>query len=153
MPYRGEYQFLTKEQLEKLTTKRLLNINRTLNPILGRMLDPDDGTVACGFVKESIAQKYREYSALLHEILAQREHVQRPTDKLWRTLIRVEFIAGREAHVVVPAWDSKQVVKVKLSQIPEHIKSHLYEGKRLHARVNIGADEAKDLRFSDWERK
>lgn len=58
MPYRGEYQFLTKEQLEKLTTKRLLNINRTL--ILGRMLDPDDGTVACGFTPESTAQKYRE---------------------------------------------------------------------------------------------
>lgn len=146
-------QFLTKEQLEKLTTTRLLKINRTLSPIMGRMFDPDNGDLACGYVDEPTAQTYRDYSTLLHEILAKREHVKRKESKLWRTLIRVERVAGREVHVVLPGWDSKQVVKVKLSQIPEPIKSSLKEGKRLHARVNIGADKATELSFSDWERK
>jgi hypothetical protein len=71
------------------------------------------------------------------------------TERLWRTLIHV--IAVDDANSVVcirvPAWDSIQGVWLERAGLPD-----VQPGDRLHARVNIGADRAGNLRFEDWER-
>jgi hypothetical protein len=78
--------------------------------------------------------------------------VRRP----WRTLIRVEDIRksdqGSEfVYVVVPAWNSNEVVKLPAMLIPPEVFQQLGAGSRLHAKVNLGALGNEELFFEDWE--
>lgn len=68
-----------------------------------------------------------------------------------RTLIRVVDLDEKEAHLILPGFDVRQKVKIPLKDFPKKIRSILVPGKRLHAQVNLGAEEAEDLRFTDWE--
>jgi hypothetical protein len=78
--------------------------------------------------------------------------VRRP----WRTLIRVEDIRktdqGSEfVYVVVPAWNSNEVVKLPATLIPAEVIQQLGAGSRLHAKVNLGAVGNEELFFEEWE--
>ena len=78
--------------------------------------------------------------------------VRRP----WRTLVRVEDIRkadqGSEfVYVLVPAWNSNEVVKLPAMLIPPDIIKKLGAGSRLHAKVNLGATGNEDLFFEEWE--
>ena len=78
--------------------------------------------------------------------------VRRP----WRALVRVEDIRktdqGSEfAYVVVPAWNSNEVVKLPAHLIPPEILKRLSAGSRLHAKVNLGAAGNEELFFEAWE--
>lgn len=72
---------------------------------------------------------------------------QRP----WRTLVRVVSVDAQTASVVLPAWNSAEVVAVPVGSIPPEIVQNFAQGFRCHARVNIGAERKEDLVFSDWE--
>jgi len=78
--------------------------------------------------------------------------VRRP----WRALVRVEDILKTDqgsdfAYVVVPAWNSNEVVKLPLNLIPPEILKNLSGGSRLHAKVNLGAAGNEELFFEEWE--
>lgn len=142
---------LTEQQLEKLTIQRLVNIRKKIAPILGRMaVDVKDGHYT---EKDPWVAQLKDYDALLRRVMEKREHVVRPEHRMWRTLIRIEHVGSREVSLVIPAWDSQEVVKVKLAHIPEPVKSLLKPEKRLHARVNTGAERHQDLHFADWEKE
>jgi len=75
----------------------------------------------------------------------------------WRTLVRVEDIrpVGQGANflfVIVPAWNSNQVVKLPAEIVPAPILKELKAGVRLHAKVNLGANSNEELFFEEWEK-
>jgi hypothetical protein len=80
----------------------------------------------------------------------------RPVRRPWRALIRIEdrrqTDGGSEfVFVVVPAWNSNEVVKLPTALIPPEILKNLGAGSRLHAKVNLGAVGNEELFFEDWE--
>jgi hypothetical protein len=80
----------------------------------------------------------------------------RPVRRPWRALVRIEDIRktdqGSEyAYVVVPAWNSNEVVKLPANLIPPEILKKLSAGSRLHAKVNLGASGNEELFFEAWE--
>lgn len=76
-----------------------------------------------------------------------------PSQKLWRTLVRVVSVNHKCGcfHVVVPGWDARNIIELNLDSVPDKIRPLLKPDERLYARVNTGADHAGDLRFEGWE--
>jgi hypothetical protein len=76
--------------------------------------------------------------------------VRRP----WRTQVRIEDMETEQGHlfinVVVPAWSAK-VVRLPASAVPPEVVAKLKPGFRLHANVNLGADNYEELFFEKWE--
>ena len=77
----------------------------------------------------------------------------KPSTKKWRALIRIEEINLEKGvmHVVVPGWSSEQMIPIALKTIPENVQKLITPTKRCYAQVNIGTENYKDLKFSDWE--
>lgn len=72
--------------------------------------------------------------------------------RLWRTLVSVHYVTANYLWLKVPAWDSEQTVRLNKTVVPLSILDLADRGqKHFHARVNIGAEHADDLRFHDWE--
>lgn len=71
----------------------------------------------------------------------------------WRTQIHILSIdyATAEFWFEIPGWTSDEVIRKSLDILPWVVRLQIHQDFRCHARVNIGADDAKDLRFSDWE--
>ena len=77
-----------------------------------------------------------------------------PSRRPWRTLIRVDDADNVFAYLIVPAWNPQRVVRLLLSEIPTIIRQRIESGQeRFHAKVNIGAEQAEDLYFTDWEER
>lgn len=76
-----------------------------------------------------------------------------PADRPWRTLVRVRDVAEEEGccHVVVPAWNAHQAIRLYFNDVPDDIRPHMTAGARLHAMVNIGARGIEAVRFDAWE--
>ena len=76
-----------------------------------------------------------------------------PAREPWRTLVRVH--AGPTdagyCHVIVPAWNANQAIRLYLEDLPDMIRPRMTTGARLHAKVNIGADTFEDVYFDEWE--
>lgn len=81
----------------------------------------------------------------------------KPSQRPWRALVRVKDIKRDglrpNFRVVVPSWNPRRVIVLPLSILPESIAKTIQPGARLHAQVNIGAEEEADLFFLDWEPK
>lgn len=62
------------------------------------------------------------------------DHKYRP----WRTLVRVHDVEENAGyfHVIVPAWDTRKKLRLRLQDIPEEIRRRVKEGERFHAKVN-----------------
>ncbi len=77
----------------------------------------------------------------------------RPSRRPWRTLVRVHDVDGMRqyCHVVVPGWNVEQKIRVSFESIPAALRRSLKPDKRLHAKVNTGAEDSKDLFFDEWE--
>jgi hypothetical protein len=74
-------------------------------------------------------------------------------NKLYRTLIRIEFATKDYIFAVIPGWDPHTTVSIKRDKIPEEISILMKKGKRLHAHVNLDAEEFSELIFEQWEPK
>jgi hypothetical protein len=68
-----------------------------------------------------------------------------------RTLIRVTAVHGDHFDVVLPAWNSHTTVAIYFRDIPAYALQVISVGHRMHAKVNIGAENKSDITFSDWE--
>ena len=76
-----------------------------------------------------------------------------PARRPWRTLVRVrdaEEEAGH-CHVVVPAWNAHQAIRLYFHDVPDEIAPCMTAGARLHAKVNIGARSFEEVYFDEWE--
>lgn len=73
--------------------------------------------------------------------------------KPWRTLIRVEErdLDNGDIYVIIPAWDSDQVIKLNRQDLPSELIKKLDKNIRFHALVNIGAEFNQDIYFENWE--
>ena len=71
----------------------------------------------------------------------------------WRTQIHVISVdyAIPEMYIQIPGWTSDEVIKLSLGVLPWKVRLQLHQDFRCHAMVNLGADDAADLTFSDWE--
>ena len=76
-----------------------------------------------------------------------------PARKAWRTLVRVDDVSqdGRYCHVIVPAWNPHQAIRIYFQEIPQQVRRNLRTGLRVHAKVNIGAESFEDVYFDEWE--
>jgi uncharacterized protein YkuJ len=73
--------------------------------------------------------------------------------KPWRTLIRVDEVDGNNINVIIPGWDQNEKIAINMADLPFDIQKDLYPDKRMHAKVNIGAECRDELYFFDWENK
>ena len=73
----------------------------------------------------------------------------------WKTLLRIEDVdtsgAFRFAYVILPGWNSSEVVRLPLTLVPAKLRSHVRPGERLFASVNKGAEDQSELYFEDFE--
>jgi hypothetical protein len=73
--------------------------------------------------------------------------------KPWRTLVRVDDLDKENGYiyVIVPAWDSNEIIRIKIDDLPKNVREKLAEKSRFHALVNIGAEYHPDIYFEQWE--
>jgi hypothetical protein len=77
----------------------------------------------------------------------------RPDRRPWRTVVRIEEHdrERRVVYVVVPAWNSNEVVRILERSLPNQITDPGADRDRYIAQVNIGADSTESLYFDSWE--
>ena len=66
-------------------------------------------------------------------------------ERMWRTLIRVVSRNDYkdEITITVPGWDSKVEITLAATKFPSELLPKLQPDFRLHAQVNIGAEDVK----------
>lgn len=69
----------------------------------------------------------------------------------WRTLVRIQGVEAHHVYLFVPAWSSRDALRLLRTDVPPQIEMRLKEGLRCHARVNLGATRQEDVYFTDWE--
>jgi hypothetical protein len=78
-----------------------------------------------------------------------------PVRKPWRALIRVEDVRSTQGvpfiYVIVPSWNAQEVVRLPNDVFPEELIPLIKPGVRVHAKVNLGAENQEQLFFEEWE--
>jgi len=77
----------------------------------------------------------------------------RPSRRPWRTLVRVEEVDHERSYlyIVIPGWDSHEVVRLQLEDVPPEIQQGIEPEMRFHAQVNVGTESNVELYFEGWE--
>lgn len=73
--------------------------------------------------------------------------------KLWRTLVRVDSFDEHHIYIIIPGWDTTEVISVARKELPQEVEAVIDVDKRLHVGANIGCENPNDLYFSNWETK
>ncbi len=80
-----------------------------------------------------------------------------PTRRPWRTMLRVddveEFHGVPMVYIVLPGWNSSEVIRFPRSMIPEELHSFVQPGERFFATVNKGAEDQLELYFENFEHR
>lgn len=121
-------------------TEVVVEMNRRLRRFIPSLLKTSSPTPEA--IRASLRACQAEISGSIH-----------PARQPWRTLVRVHD-APTDAgycHVVVPAWNADQEIRLYLHDIPEEILPRMTAGSRLHAKVNIGAGSSEEVYFDEWE--
>lgn len=75
--------------------------------------------------------------------------------KPWRTLLRIEDVdldsKPQMLYVILPGWNSKEIIRLPLDLIPKNFHANLKPGIRFHALANKGADNQDDLYFYNFD--
>jgi len=78
-----------------------------------------------------------------------------PGRKPWRTLIRAEDVDTDSVpallYVVLPGWNSREIIRLPLDLIPPVFRDRIRPGVRFHALVNKGAESQEELYFDKFE--
>ena len=76
-----------------------------------------------------------------------------PKRRPWRTLVRIADVDldHRCVYVVVPAWSTRQKVRIENDDLPQEIQKLIEPDRRFHALVNTGAIDHRELFFDEWE--
>jgi hypothetical protein len=78
----------------------------------------------------------------------------RPNRRPWRT--QVHFLQAEDEYnsmysAEIPGWELDEVVKIRLIDLPDTVRSRVVPDFRCYAHVNLGAEAFEDLYWSDWE--
>jgi CheY-like chemotaxis protein len=73
--------------------------------------------------------------------------------KTWRTLVRVDDCDEFSIVLFVPSWNRDVAVDLRRSEFPNYMQEILKPDLRVHAMVNIDAEDIAELFFTDWEPK
>ena len=72
--------------------------------------------------------------------------------KLWRTVVRVEKYDKKICGVIVPGWDYRHLIELRVIDIPIEIVRQIEKGhSRFVAKVNVGAEKLEDIMIDEWE--
>lgn len=74
-----------------------------------------------------------------------------PSEKFWRTLVRITKQSENFVYFVVPAWNAFDIVCVRKVMIPKEIRETLEIHNRYHVECNIGEEVKHKLKFKNWE--
>jgi hypothetical protein len=86
--------------------------------------------------------------------IKERKGVVRKDRKLHRTLIRVDSIELPHVYIIIPGWDSREIIPIHVDEITnEDVRQALQADKKVHVKANIGCESLNDLYFADWESK
>ena len=73
----------------------------------------------------------------------------------WKTLVRVvdiiEDSAPKMLDVVVPSWNSREIIRLPLDLIPAEFRNQVKTDYRFHAYVNKGAESQEELYFKNFQ--
>jgi hypothetical protein len=73
----------------------------------------------------------------------------------WRTLIRVTGTSREQGidlvEALIPAWNPEAIVRFPVDMVPRDLQETIEPGLRLFAKVNVGAEDAKDLFLEEFE--
>jgi hypothetical protein len=73
----------------------------------------------------------------------------------WRTLVRITGTSREQGIDLVealkPAWNPEKIVRFPLELVREDLRGTIQPGLRLFARVNVGAEEGRDLFLDGFE--
>lgn len=74
-----------------------------------------------------------------------------PERKPWRTQLVVERIDDGDDtfYATLPAWQTDQAIRMRLSDVPDDLRSDVRIGFRFHAMANIGEERPERL-FVTW---
>jgi CheY-like chemotaxis protein len=71
--------------------------------------------------------------------------------KAWRTLIRIDDIKAKNLYIIIPGWNSQQVIALNMNNLPIGLQKKVKPDMRCFAKVNIGNDNPNELFIKDWE--
>lgn len=78
-----------------------------------------------------------------------------PDRRPWRTLVRIEDVAEDGVlpvvYVIIPGWNSREVIRLPRALFPTPLHSVVRAGERFFAQVNKGAESQEELYFTDFE--
>lgn len=88
--------------------------------------------------------------------MAGREQIERlrpDSERLHRTLVRVTFMSDSCMRVVIPGWNPYTPISIERSQFDESVCpwEQISCGTYFMVMCNIGEQDGKKLRFSNWE--
>jgi hypothetical protein len=73
----------------------------------------------------------------------------------WRTQVHIADVGVDDQqeffYVDLPAWTSDEVIRLRKADLPAGLREQLRPDARWHAQANIGAEDASELYFRDWE--
>lgn len=75
----------------------------------------------------------------------------KPSQKMWRTLVRVHSVNIDGVCLIIPGWSTHVKVWCPSCAIPPAIFQNMKEGNRYHVGCNIGAEKREELCFDGWE--
>lgn len=76
----------------------------------------------------------------------------KPSERMWRTLMRVDSQRMGGVMFIIPGWDHRTPVFVPWENIDKkYHQACTNVGFRLHCHCNIGAEDARELCFERWE--
>lgn len=73
--------------------------------------------------------------------------------KLRRTLVRIDSVDESHIYIIIPGWDSCEIISIDKNELPKYVKDVADVDKRLHVKANVGCESPNDLFFADWEVK
>ena len=108
------------------------------------------------FIPSLLKTSSPEPNAILSSLMRCQDELSgsfHPGRKPWRSLVRVHDVPQDcdYCHVVVPAWNPDQEVRLYFNDVPSGLHQIMRAGSRMHAQVNIGAGSVEDLYFDEWE--
>ncbi len=71
--------------------------------------------------------------------------------KPWETLVRITDVSEDTVFVLLPGWNSDEVIRVPRRMLPAGIQEILRPGEHLFATVNKGAENQSELYFENFE--
>lgn len=74
-----------------------------------------------------------------------------PPRKTWRTLIRIDDLDDSHLFAIIPSWNSNEVISIAKAELDFEVVAALQRGQRVHANVNIEAEQSYELFFQNWE--